>query len=50
MRARPEMVPVIVPSRYAHPLLVQLADTLAQMLEVKHADREGIPVQRGIEY
>jgi cob(I)alamin adenosyltransferase len=50
LRARLEMVHVIDTSRNAHPLLAELADTPTEMLEVKHAYQEGIPVQRGIEY
>jgi cob(I)alamin adenosyltransferase len=50
LRQRPEMVHVILTGRNAHPLLVELADTVTEMREVKHAYQEGILAQRGIEY
>jgi cob(I)alamin adenosyltransferase len=50
LRERPEMVHVILTGRNAHPLLVELADTVTEMREVKHAYQKGILAQRGIEY
>ncbi len=50
LRAKPEMVHVILTGRNAHPLLVELADTVTEMREVKHAYQKGILAQRGIEY
>jgi len=50
LRMRPEMVHVILTGRNAHPLLVELADTVTEMREVKHAYEKGILAQRGIEY
>ena len=50
LRTRPEMVHVILTGRNAHPLLVELADTVTEMREVKHAYQNGILAQRGIEY
>jgi cob(I)alamin adenosyltransferase len=50
LRARPEMVHVILTGRNAHPLLVELADTVTEMRELKHAYQKGILAQRGIEY
>ena len=43
-------VRVILPGRNAHPLLLELADTVTEMREVKHAYQKGILAQRGIEY
>ncbi|HMD76220.1 MAG TPA: cob(I)yrinic acid a,c-diamide adenosyltransferase [Terracidiphilus sp.] len=50
LRGRPEMVHVILTGRNAHPLLLELADTVTEMREVKHAYQKGILAQRGIEY
>jgi cob(I)alamin adenosyltransferase len=50
LRSRPEMVHVILTGRNAHPLLVELADTVTEMRDVKHAYQKGILAQRGIEY
>ncbi len=47
---RPEMVHVILTGRNAHPILVDIADTVTEMREVKHAYQKGILAQRGIEY
>jgi cob(I)alamin adenosyltransferase len=50
LRGKPEMVHVILTGRGAHPMLVELADTVTEMREVKHAYQKGILAQRGIEY
>jgi cob(I)alamin adenosyltransferase len=50
LKGKPEMVHVILTGRNAHPLLVELADTVTEMREVKHAYEKGILAQRGIEY
>src|ERR1700747_3090168 len=50
LKARPEMVHVILTGRNAHPSLVEIADTVTEMREVKHAYQKGILAQRGIEF
>ena len=50
LRARPERVHVICTGRNAHPKLVELADLVTEMKEVKHPYRKGILAQRGIDY
>ena len=50
LKNKPEMVHVILTGRNAHPLLIELADTVTEMREVKHAYQKGILAQRGIEY
>ena len=50
LRNKPEMVHVILTGRNAHPQLVELADTVTEMREVKHAYQKGILAQRGIEF
>jgi cob(I)alamin adenosyltransferase len=50
LRKKPEMVHVILTGRNAHPTIVELADTVTEMRQVKHAYEKGIMAQRGIEY
>ena len=50
LRARPENVHVICTGRNAHPKLVELADLVTEMKEVKHPYTKGILAQRGIDY
>jgi len=50
LKHRPEMVHVILTGRNAHPSLVEIADTVTEMRQVKHAYESGILAQRGIEY
>jgi cob(I)alamin adenosyltransferase len=50
LKEKPEMVHVILTGRNAHPILVELADTVTEMREVKHAYQRGILAQRGIEF
>ncbi|HXR96786.1 MAG TPA: cob(I)yrinic acid a,c-diamide adenosyltransferase [Terriglobales bacterium] len=50
LRTKPEALHVILTGRNAHPTLVELADTVTEMREVKHAYQKGIQAQRGIEY
>jgi cob(I)alamin adenosyltransferase len=50
LRRKPEMVHVILTGRNAHPTIVDLADTVTEMRQVKHAYERGVMAQRGIEY
>lgn len=50
LKSRPPMVHVILTGRNAHPSLIEIADTVTEMREVKHAYQKGILAQRGIEY
>jgi cob(I)alamin adenosyltransferase len=47
---RPEHVHVICTGRNAHPKLVELADLVTEMREIKHPFSKGILAQRGIDY
>lgn len=47
---RPRHVNVIVTGRDAAPALIELADTVTEMVEVKHAYTQGIRAMRGIDY
>jgi cob(I)alamin adenosyltransferase len=50
LRNKPELVHVILTGRNAHPEVVELADTVTEMRQVKHAYEKGVMAQRGIEY
>src|ERR1700756_1947771 len=50
LRERPEMVHVILTGRNAHASLIEIADTVTEMRQVKHAYEGGVLAQRGIEY
>src|SRR6266704_1296699 len=50
LKKKPEMVHVILTGRNAHPTIVELADTVTEMRQVKHAYEKGVMAQRGIEY
>jgi cob(I)alamin adenosyltransferase len=50
LKKRPEMVHVILTGRNAHPTIVEMADTVTEMRQVKHAYEKGVMAQRGIEY
>lgn len=48
--ARPEMQHVVVTGRGALPELIAIADTVTEMQVVKHAFKEGIGAQAGVEW
>jgi len=50
LKSKPDMVHVILTGRNAHPTIVELADTVTEMRQVKHAYEKGVLAQRGIEY
>jgi cob(I)alamin adenosyltransferase len=50
LRKKPAMVHVILTGRNAHPTIVEMADTVTEMRQVKHAYEKGVMAQRGIEY
>jgi cob(I)alamin adenosyltransferase len=47
---RPEHVNVIVTGRDAPKELIEIADTVTEMVEVKHAYQQGIRAKRGLDY
>jgi len=47
---KPEMVHVILTGRNAHPALIEIADLVTEMREIKHPYTKGILAQRGIDY
>jgi len=50
LKQKPEAVHVILTGRNAHPSIVEIADTVTEMKQVKHAYEKGVMAQRGIEY
>ncbi|SET66855.1 cob(I)yrinic acid a,c-diamide adenosyltransferase [Thalassotalea agarivorans] len=50
IKNRPAMQSVIVTGRGAHRLLIELADTVSEVKNVKHAFDAGIKAQRGFDY
>jgi len=50
LKRKPEMVHVILTGRNAHPAIVDCADLVTEMREVKHPYQKGVLAQRGIDY
>ncbi|MFQ5664485.1 MAG: cob(I)yrinic acid a,c-diamide adenosyltransferase [Terriglobia bacterium] len=50
LKQKPEAVHVVLTGRSAPRELIELADLVTEMREVKHPYQKGIPAQRGIEY
>jgi cob(I)alamin adenosyltransferase len=47
---RPEQTSLILTGRGAPPEIIERADTVTEMKEIKHAYRKGILAQRGVDY
>ena len=50
LAAKREMLHVVVTGRNAKPALIEMADLVSEMTQVKHPYRDGVKAQRGIEY
>ncbi len=50
LRARPERVHVVATGRNAHPKLIEAADLVSEIKEIKHPFHQGVLAQRGIDY
>lgn len=50
LEQKPPRVHVILTGRNAHPSIIERADLVTEMREVKHPYQKGIQAQRGIEY
>jgi cob(I)alamin adenosyltransferase len=50
LKVKPEMVHVLLTGRNAHASIIECADLVTEMREVKHPYQKGILAQRGIEY
>ena len=49
IRKRPEGMHVVITGRDAHPALIEAADLVTEMVEVKHPFHKGVPPQKGID-
>jgi cob(I)alamin adenosyltransferase len=50
LAGRPERLHIIATGRNAHPRLVEAADLVSEIKEIKHPFNQGILAQRGIDY
>jgi len=50
IKARPEMQHVVITGRGASEGLIELADTVSEIQEIKHAFKAGVKAQKGVEY
>jgi cob(I)alamin adenosyltransferase len=50
LNMRPEMMHMVLTGRDAHPDVIELADTVSEVNEIKHAYRKDIEPQPGIDY
>jgi cob(I)alamin adenosyltransferase len=49
LRARPAGLHIVITGRDAHPSLIEAADLVTEMREIKHPYQKGIPPQKGID-
>jgi cob(I)alamin adenosyltransferase len=50
LNAKPPLMHLVLTGRDAHPDVIELADTVSEVNEIKHAYRKGIDPQPGIDY
>jgi len=50
MRRKPEHLELILTGRYAHERMIELADTVTEMREIRHHYSRGVAARKGIEY
>jgi cob(I)alamin adenosyltransferase len=50
LRSKPPLMHLVLTGRDAHPEVIELADTVSEINEIKHAYRKGIDPQPGIDY
>lgn len=50
LRRKPPLLHLVLTGRDAHPQVIELADTVSEIREIKHAYRQGIEPQPGIDY
>jgi cob(I)alamin adenosyltransferase len=50
LHAKPPLMHLILTGRDAHPQVIELADTVSEVREIKHSYRQGIEPQPGVDY
>ncbi|MCW1734326.1 cob(I)yrinic acid a,c-diamide adenosyltransferase [Anaerorudis cellulosivorans] len=50
LREKPEETEIVITGRYAPGELIEIADLVTEMKEIKHYYTKGIPARKGIEY
>lgn len=50
LKSKPDSLHLVLTGRDAHPRIIEIADMVTEMKEIKHPFREGVKVQRGIEF
>ncbi|MET0907871.1 MAG: cob(I)yrinic acid a,c-diamide adenosyltransferase, partial [Ilumatobacteraceae bacterium] len=50
IKNRPAHVNIIITGRDAAPEIIEIADTVTEMREIKHAYQQGIRAMRGLDY
>jgi cob(I)alamin adenosyltransferase len=50
LKNKPEMLHVVLTGRDAEPELIEVADLVTEMKEIKHPFHRGIQARRGIEF
>lgn len=50
IRGKPPLLHLVLTGRDAHPQVIETADTVSEVQEIKHAYRKGIEPQPGIDY
>ena len=50
INSKPENMEIVLTGRYAHPRLIELADQVSEVREIKHPYQKGIMARKGIEF
>ncbi|PIV69383.1 MAG: hypothetical protein COS08_04815, partial [Euryarchaeota archaeon CG01_land_8_20_14_3_00_38_12] len=50
IRNKPAHVELVLTGRYADKKIVEIADLVTEMLDIKHPFREGVQIREGIDY
>ena len=50
LRNKPHSLHIVLTGRDAHPMVIEIADLVTEMKEIKHPYKKGIKAQQGIEF